>query len=133
MVAAGIAPNLERSFGFEKLHGYDAGLHAEEKRALRERVREPEGIELLGLEIDAPTRRTALRIVGRHFPDAPIRVEWADFRKFEPEEDLAFVVCNPPYGVRIGEEEDMRAAVSGFGGVSGAAFAGACGDLHRES
>ena len=108
MAAAGIAPNLDRRFGFEMLHEYDPSIHAAEKRALAGRVKPPpEGFELLGLEIDQPTWQTANRIRERYFRDAPIRIERADFRKFDPGDGFRFAVCNPPYGIRIGEEKDM--------------------------
>jgi putative N6-adenine-specific DNA methylase len=108
MMAAGIAPNLKRRFGFEKLLDYDADLHAREQNALAG-VSTPAaaGLELLGLEIDPPTHATALQILGDHFPGAPIRIERADFRAFDPGSQFRTAVCNPPYGIRIGEQEDI--------------------------
>ncbi len=108
MAAARIAPNLDRRFGFEMLLDYDPSLHAAEKRALGGRAgAPPAGVELLGLEIDEPTWRTATRIRDRHFRDAPIRIERADFRGFDPGAGFRFAVCNPPYGIRIGQEQEI--------------------------
>ena len=107
MAAAGIAPNLHRRFGFECLHDYDPALHRSERDALAARASAPENLRLLGIEIDAPTFRTLQKIRDQHFPDVPIRLEHADFRKFDPPREFQTLVCNPPYGIRIGEEEDI--------------------------
>lgn len=108
MMAAGIAPNLDRRFGFEKLFGYDAELHQRERKRLAANPgRAPEGCELLGLEIDGPTFRTLRGIRDQHFPKAPIRVENADFSRFDPGPGFRTVVCNPPYGIRMGEMEEI--------------------------
>ena len=108
MMAARIAPNLDRRFGFERLLDYDADLHDREKQALaRAAAPAAAGLELLGLEIDPPTHATALRILEDHFPDAPIRIAQADFRQYDPGPGFQIAVCNPPYGIRIGEAEDI--------------------------
>jgi putative N6-adenine-specific DNA methylase len=108
MMAAGIAPNLGRRFGFEKLYDYDPGLHQQERERLTAgQSPAPEGLQLLGLEIDPPTFRTLRAIRAQHFPNAPIRIENRDFRGFDPGPGFRTAVCNPPYGIRSGEEEEI--------------------------
>lgn len=108
MMAAGMAPNLHRRFGFEKLLDYDPKLHQREKQRL---AADPggavAGLDLVGIEIDSATCRTARKIRDQHFSRAPIRIEQADFRHFDPGRGCGAVVCNPPYGVRIGEEDEI--------------------------
>ena len=116
MMAANIAPNLHRKFGFEKLYDYDPELHERERQALIARQTTPSGFRLCGLEIDTPTFETILRIRDQHFPDAPIRVEQTDFRSFDPGPGFQTAVCNPPYGVRLGEEEDIEPLYRDLGG-----------------
>ena len=108
MMAAGIAPNLERRFGFEKLFEYDPEIHQQEKARLAARqTTAAQNLELLGIEIDPPTFRTLRKIRDAHFPDAPIRIENTDFRNFDPGPGIRTAVCNPPYGIRSGEEADI--------------------------
>lgn len=108
MMAAGIAPNLQRRFGFEKLLNYDPDLHRRERKRLVDGQRPaPEGLDLLGIEIDEPTFCTLSEIRKKSFPGAPIRVEAADFRRFDPGPRFRTLVCNPPYGVRIGEKDSI--------------------------
>ena len=108
MMAARIAPNLHRKFGFESLYDYDPEIHAAERRKLEAaQIPAPEGLRLLGLEIDECTFRTAQDIRESHFSQAPIELQHCDFTRFDPGAGLHTAVCNPPYGIRIGDEEDI--------------------------
>ena len=107
MMAARIAPNLNRRFGFEMLYDYDPDLHESEKQKLIADQTEVEGLEIRGLEIDAPTFRTMDGIRRECFPNAPIQVENADFTTYDAGTGFQAAVCNPPYGIRIGEEDEI--------------------------
>lgn len=107
-MAAGIAPNLNRRFGFESLYDYDAEVHAAEREGLAgAAIREAPRLRLVGMEIDRKTYQTACGIRAEHFPEAPIELIHGDFRNVKPGEGIGTAVCNPPYGIRIGEEEDI--------------------------
>lgn len=101
LLAAGIAPNLDRRFAFESLLSYDPALHAAERDRLRARIRSTDLPELLGYERDPATRAVAEAIRQRHFPDAPIGIRQTDYRTAPGLRD-GLIVCNPPYGVRLG-------------------------------
>jgi len=108
MQAARIAPNRDRRFGFEMLAGYEPEIHRHERERLAagERGASP-GPELAGLEIDEETCVLADDIRRRHFPDAPIRFRNRDFRHLDTGERFGAAVCNPPYGVRLGKQEEI--------------------------
>lgn len=103
MLAANIAPNLERRFAFESLFDYEPDLHRAEQAALRAARRDPpETFHITGLEIDGPTRAVAEAIRRQHFSDAPVEIIGADFRSWGGNAEDAFLVANPPYGKRLG-------------------------------
>jgi len=133
MAAANIAPNLDRRFGFESLHDYDPALHQRERKALAARPSPPDGLQLLGTEIDEATFRTLKKIRDRHFPDAPIRLEHTDFRQFDPPPGFLTLVCNPPYGIRIGEEEDIAPLYRDLGAFLAAHLAGGCAAIYTAN
>jgi putative N6-adenine-specific DNA methylase len=125
LMAARIAPNRQRRFGFEALLDYRPDLHAAEAAALQERERPAgPGLLLLGLEVDRATRETAERIRREHFPGAPIRIEQADFRRFEPPAGVAQVLTNPPYGVRLGDEAEVARLYEALGRLLAGPLAG---------
>jgi putative N6-adenine-specific DNA methylase len=110
MLAANIAPNLERRFSFESLLNYDQTLHRAEQQALRAAARPADHCPLIiGLEADAKTHDVAKRIAARHFPRTTIQLHLADFRQWPGDARAAFVISNPPYGIRLGDEAESIA------------------------
>ncbi len=110
MLAADIAPNLERRFAFESLFDYDPALHAADRDILAAARRNPPaGFRITGLENDGPTRAVAESIRRQHFPDAPVEITAADFRSWPGRAEGAFVVANPPYGHRLGDHAEAVA------------------------
>ena len=133
MMAAGIAPNLHRRFGFEALHDYDPQIHAAERRRLEARQSHPEGMRLLGIEIDQATFRTLQKIRARHFPEAPIQLEHGDFRNLDPGDEFGAAVCNPPYGLRSGEEFEITPLYQALGTFLRRHFAGRCAGIYTAN
>ncbi|NRB28675.1 MAG: hypothetical protein HRU37_13480 [Roseibacillus sp.] len=133
MMAAGIAPNLHRRFGFEALHDYDPQIHDAERRRLEARQSHPEGMRLLGIEIDQATFRTLEKIRARHFPEAPIQLEHGDFRNLDPGDEFGAAVCNPPYGLRSGEEFEITPLYQALGTFLRRHFAGRCAGIYTAN
>ncbi|MEE2624450.1 MAG: hypothetical protein VYA46_09510 [Verrucomicrobiota bacterium] len=133
MMAAGIAPNLHRRFGFEALHDYDPQIHDAERRRLEARQSHPEGMRLLGIEIDQTTFRTLEKIRARHFPEAPIQLEHGDFRNLDPGDEFGAAVCNPPYGLRSGEEFEITPLYQALGTFLRRHFAGRCAGIYTAN
>ena len=115
MMAAGIAPNLNRRFGFESLLDYDRDLHATEKKNLQNREKNPEGLRLLGIEIDQRTSSTMERILRTYFPESPIVLRRGKFQNVDPGAQFGALVSNPPYGLRSGTEGDITPLYTDLG------------------
>ena len=115
MMAAGIAPNLHRGFGFESLLDYDEALHGAEKRKLEARETHPENLRLLGIEIDPGTGSTMERIRDKYFPKSPIQLRRGKFQNVDPGPGFGALVCNPPYGLRSGTEAEIMPLYSDLG------------------
>lgn len=133
MMAAGISPNLHRRFGFEALHDYDPQIHDAERRRLEARQSHPEGMQLLGIEIDRATFRTLQKIRARHFPEAPIQLKHGDFRDLDPGDEFGAAVCNPPYGLRSGEEIEITPLYEALGAFLRQHLAGRCASIYTAN
>jgi len=108
MVAAGIAPGLRRSFGFQRWLDYDAALW-------NRLVREAEaGIRKLapGLVTGYDQDSRALLLAGRNAAAAGLEGQLhffhAALEALQPEGEHGVLVLNPPYGMRLGDEEELR-------------------------
>jgi putative N6-adenine-specific DNA methylase len=107
-----------RRFGFQSWMDYDVGLWTELRDEARRGVRK----QLLAPVIGSDARRDAIEFSKTNARAAGIghlvRFEVRDVRDFRPPEGPPGVIlCNPPYGERIGEEKELRALYQTLGGV----------------
>ena len=113
MHALGRAPGLGRRFALERWPDFDPDLWQQERDQAEGLARSggPDGQPLapvIGLEHDpavleqAKTNATAAGVA----PWLDLAV--GDCRDFRPPEQPGLVVCNPPYGERIGERESLE-------------------------
>jgi putative N6-adenine-specific DNA methylase len=107
MMTLNIAPGLRRHFAFENLKTFDRiewlRLHKDAEAAVLER----EPLPIFGSDIDpAMLRAAGLNLRAAGLFDC-VRLMEADFLNVDPPTESGFIVSNPPYGVRMGSEEDL--------------------------
>ncbi len=114
MMAADIAPNLRREhWGFSNWLGHVPALwkklHAQaEERAAAGLARPP--LWIRGYEADPRLIQPARNNIERAGLEGWIRVYQGELATFEPRPDRSqtgLVVCNPPYGERLGDEASL--------------------------
>jgi len=114
MMAADIAPNLKREkWGFSKWLGHIPAiwkkLHAEaEERAAIGLARPP--LWIRGYEADPRLIQPARNNIERAGLADWVRVYQGELATFEPRPDQGqrgLVICNPPYGERLGDEASL--------------------------
>ncbi len=107
MMSLNIAPGLRRHFAFENLKTFDRiewlRLHKDAEAAVLER----EPLPIFGSDIDpAMVRAAGLNLRAAGLFDC-VRLMEADFLNVDPPTEGGFIVSNPPYGVRMGSEDDL--------------------------
>ncbi len=116
MMAANLAPGLQRKgFGFEKLLSYDDALW---QSVVQEAIEAAKPLDsdnfplFFGSDIDSNTLGFAQRNSQEAEFEDVIRLQvgaLADFTLPEDMSDIAgLMICNPPYGERLGEVEALR-------------------------
>lgn len=127
LIAADAAPGLTREyFGFQRWHGHDAPLWERlcaEARA-RRAARTPRRC-IVGSDIDADAVRMSLANVAQAGIGDWVHVEkrsLADLQR--PAAARGLVVCNPPYGERIGAESSLPSLYGELGAVLRERFTG---------
>jgi putative N6-adenine-specific DNA methylase len=105
LIATGTAPGLlRRSFGFQRLAGYDRRLWEALCAEARERIRRPGTGRIAGSDVSAAAMRLARRNASRAGVADLVALEAADIRDFDPGGPTGVIVCNPPYGLRAAAE-----------------------------
>ncbi len=107
MIAANIPPGLSRKFAFEKwelLTQDDKNKILSEAAAMRE---QPE-LRLLGSDIDGRVLKSARDNAKRAGVEDYVSFQTLDFRDFSSKKKCGIMICNPPYGERIGERKETE-------------------------
>lgn len=110
-IPAGIFRN---HFGFEVLPDFDRAIWEQVKKEADRGIRAlPEGL-IAGSDLSGQAVRAAkINLMGLHYANN-VHVERMDFKELPPLEDHV-VVANPPYGIRLGKDEDLDSFYKEFG------------------
>ena len=108
-IALDIAPGLGRAFAFERLRNHDRAAWAALRRAAEARRQAPRVLAIHGSDIVGEwVRRSRLNLDAAGLADC-VRLDRADVLERTPPATEGVMVANPPYGVRIGEAEELAA------------------------
>lgn len=124
MMAQGVAPGLNRSFGFEKLKNFESDIWKKIKNKALKRVKPAAFQYLYGSDMS----QEAIQATEKNLEAAGLReavsLSQQDFSAITAPHDKGFMVTNPPYGVRIGEDEALAELYPKMGEVLKREFAG---------
>ncbi len=116
MIAAGIAPGMNRSFVsedwtnlLEKRHWYNV---VEEANDL---IRDDAEADIQGYDIDPSVIKVARRNAREAGVDHLIHFQERDVRELRHPKKFGFVITNPPYGERLEDKNDLPALYGAFG------------------
>ena len=117
LMAAHIPPGLNRDFGFQRWLNYDVELWRGLYAAAEDGIRKLSVGLISGYDLD----NRALLLAGRNTAKAglagQIHFFHAALNEFRPEGDKGVVILNPPYGKRLGEDDDLRELYCQIGDV----------------
>ena len=108
MMAVNQPPGMKRTFGFQKLTNYDESLWKKIESEAMNKMKPIEFLDIYGSDMDLRAVRVArhnLKVAGL---EEVAKVMQSDFIKLEPPASEGTLVTNPPYGQRIGEDEDLK-------------------------
>jgi putative N6-adenine-specific DNA methylase len=108
MMAVDQPPGMKRIFGFQKLTSFDEGLWKKIESEAINKMKPIEFLDIYGSDMDLRAVRVArhnLKVAGL---EEVAKVMQSDFIKLEPPTAEGTLVTNPPYGQRIGEDEDLK-------------------------
>lgn len=111
LMALDIAPGSRRKFGFENLKNFDAKVWATLKEAARKRAKPASPMLILGSDSDFRAVRAARQNLEAAGLSNVVQVQQMDALEVAapalPEGVTGILLSNPPYGVRIGEDEEL--------------------------
>ena len=114
MMAAGIAPGMERNFAatswsnlIERQRWYDAYDEARDLKADGMRAVQGSGPDIQGYDIDAEAVKAARDNAAMAGVSELIHLQRRELIQLSHPKKYGFIITNPPYGERLDEKENM--------------------------
>lgn len=106
MIAQNIAPGVNRTFVCETWPSIGKDVF-ESVREGAKRSEKHKDISIIGYDIDYRVLKVAMENAKKAGVDKYIKFQKRDFMEFSTSRKYGFIVSNPPYGERIGEEKTL--------------------------
>lgn len=117
LLAARMPPGLQRSFGFQRWLDFDSRLWGRLVKEAEDGIRKvPVGL-ITGYDQDSRALLLAARNIVKAGLEGQVHFFHAALQEFQPVGDKGVVIINPPYGMRMGEEDDLRELYCQIGDV----------------
>jgi putative N6-adenine-specific DNA methylase len=124
MISLHIAPGLHRNFGFEKLKNYESDTWKKIKNTALKNVKPVSFQKIYGSDSDLRAVRVARQNLSEAGLLEAVQLAQVDITEAIPPAESGVMVANPPYGVRIGEDEELALLYPKMGEVLKRKFAG---------
>jgi putative N6-adenine-specific DNA methylase len=124
MMALNIAPGIGRTFGFEKLENFDAPAWREMRQVAKDRAKPVEFQHIYGSDADLRAVRVAKQNLEQAGLLEAVWLSQKDITQIDAPADAGTLIANPPYGVRIGEQEELASLYPKIGETLKRKFAG---------
>lgn len=108
LIGKNIAPGLNRKFASEQWPAIPANLWKEERKAAFEAIRDSADIRIQASDILPAAIKAARENAMEAGVDDCIDFHVKPLKEVRFEGDYGIVICNPPYGERIGERDEIR-------------------------
>ena len=123
-IALDIAPGLVRNFGFEKLNGFDATLWTTLRSEAEGRRKPIDPLPIYGSELYGDTLKLALANLHTAGLAQAVQLKQANALEISAPAETGVIVTNPPYGERMGEQQELAEFYPKFGDALKQKFAG---------
>jgi putative N6-adenine-specific DNA methylase len=124
-MAHGIPPGAQRNFAFEKLRGFDEASWKSIKAAAEARPVPNPAPAIYGSDLYGDAlKRTRVNLATAGFAADAVSLKQANMLEISAPAAQGILVANPPYGVRIGEQDELAAFYPQMGDVLKKKFAG---------
>ena len=101
------APGLKRLFGFEKLRDYDAPLWSRLLKEAAQPLATSTPLQLFGSDADARALSATRRNLAAAGVERWVKLEQVDVLDRQAPAASGVLIANPPYGERMGSEEEL--------------------------
>ncbi|AIQ96224.1 class I SAM-dependent RNA methyltransferase [Prochlorococcus sp. MIT 0801] len=105
----GIASGVDRQFLFKNWPDFDISIWNKELKMAQKKIKplNRKLPKIIGCEVDEMIAHSAIENVRKAGLEDYIEIINCPFQEFQLPPGLGFLICNPPYGKRIGDENQL--------------------------
>lgn len=107
MIGKNIAPGLNRNFAAEEWPRVKKEYWREARRQAWDRMLKDVKLNIIGCDIDEEAIKAARENANNIGLEEDILFIRKNFRNFDFKDKYGVIICNPPYGERIGDREEV--------------------------
>lgn len=119
-----IAPGLRRAFAFEKLPGFDAASWARIKTQAQGEVKKSALLPIYGSDLYGDALKLARQNLEAADLAGAVSLNQANVLEISAPAPEGLLITNPPYGIRVGEQDTLAAFYPQLGTMLKKKFAG---------
>ncbi len=108
LIGRNIAPGLKRKFAAEQWPVIPARLWEEERKAAFDAIKNDADIKIQASDISPSAIKAARENAAAAGVDDCIDFQVKALKDLQFDENYGIMICNPPYGERIGEKDEIR-------------------------
>lgn len=116
MIALNIAPGINRNFVCESWPLMASNVFSIVREGAR-KAQKKKDIKIIGYDIDYRVMKVAMENAKKAGVADYIEFQKRDFMEFSTHNKYGFIISNPPYGERIGDEKTLNILYSHLGGM----------------
>jgi putative N6-adenine-specific DNA methylase len=118
MIGWNIAPGLRRTFAAEAWHMVPEALWHQAREEAFDLLRDDVPLDISGSDIDPAAIEVAHAAAKSAGLAKELRFSAAPVAQVRPEGDYGCIITNPPYGERLGDEDDVELALRELGAIT---------------
>ena len=124
LIATNQAPGLKRDFGFMAWKNFDKALFKNIKKSYQNAIIQKDFLRIYGSDKDLRAIRVSKKNLVLAGLEDCIQLACKQFKEIKPPLDEGVLVTNPPYGERIGDDEELDNAYPDWARTLKQSFAG---------
>ena len=117
LIGRNIAPGISRGFAFENWEWFDTAVITTVRSDARAAINHDVVLDIMGSDIDAKMIEIAKQNAIEAGVGDSIVFKQMQLKDFTTEKEYGVILANPPYGERLGEEEEIQALYKQMGQV----------------
>lgn len=108
LIGKNIAPGISREFTADKWPNIDASLWRQARAEANDLVKNDKELRIHGSDIDEEAISLARYHARQAGVESAIHLQRMDFKDISSRYKYGFIICNPPYGERLGEAREVE-------------------------